>query len=205
MKSVDEIYRDSADFKSYASGYLAHLADLLDRLDLERLEHFCQKILAIRQSGQKMILCGNGGSASTASHFVNDFSIGTKSPRLPFKTLSLNDNSAVLTAIGNDFGYDQIFRKQLEVSLEDGDIFVVISASGNSENLIKAVEYAKQRGNYTVGLLGFDGGKLIKMVDLYLLVSSSQGDYGPVEDAHLIINHLLMNYFLRLARDQGEA
>ena len=205
MKSVDQIYRDATDFKAYASGYLTHLADLLGRLDLDRLDHLCQKILKLRKSGQKIILCGNGGSASTASHFVNDFSIGTKSTHLPFKTLSLNDNNAVLTAIGNDFGYDQVFRKQLEVLLEDGDIFVVISASGNSENLIKAVEYAKQRGNYTVGLLGFDGGKLMKMVDLDLLVSSAPGDYGPVEDAHLIINHLLMNYFLRLSKDQDEA
>ena len=205
MKSVDQIYRDAADFKAYASGYLAHLADLLGGLDLERLDHLCQKILTLRKGGKKMILCGNGGSASTASHFVNDFSIGTKSPYLPFKTLSLNDNNAVLTAIGNDFGYDQVFRKQLEVLLEDGDIFVVISASGNSENLITAVEYAKQRGNYTVGLLGFDGGKLKKIVDLDLLVGSAPGDYGPVEDAHLIINHLLMNYFLRLAKDQDEA
>ena len=202
MKSVDQIYQDASDFKAYASGYLTHLADLLGRLDLEKLDHFCQKILSLRESGQKMILCGNGGSASTASHFVNDFSIGTRSKRLPFKTLSLNDNNAVLTAIGNDFGFDQIFCKQLEVLLEDGDIFVVISASGNSENLIKAVEYAKQRGNFTVGLLGFGGGKLSKMVDLNLLVNSAHGDYGPVEDAHLIINHLLMNYFLRLAKDQ---
>ena len=93
----------------------------------------------------------------------------------------------------------------IEVLLEDGDIFVVISASGNSENLITAVEYAKQRGNFTVGLLGFDGGKLMKIVDLDLLVGSAPGDYGPVEDAHLIINHLLMNYFLRLAKDQDEA
>lgn len=202
MKSVDQIYDDAADFKAYASGYLNHVADLLGRLDLEKLDHFHQKILTLRSSGQKLILCGNGGSASTASHFVNDLSIGTKSPYLPFKTISLNDNNAVLTAIGNDFGYHQIFRKQLEVSLEDGDIFVVISASGNSENLINAVEYAKQCGNYTIALLGFDGGKLREMVDLDLLVRSAPNDYGPVEDAHLIINHLLMNYFARLAENQ---
>ena len=201
MNSVDEIYRNTADFKSFAANYFIHLANLLQLVDLEKLELFSQKILEVRKNGAKMIVCGNGGSASTASHFVNDFSIGTKSQDAPFEVMSLTDNSAVLTAIGNDYGYEYIFVKQLEVSLKRDDVFVVISASGNSVNLIKAVEYAKQRGHYTVGLLGFDGGKLMRMVDLDLLVTSADGDYGPVEDAHLIINHLLMNYFLRLVDD----
>ena len=202
MNSVDEIYRNATNFKSYAAGYFDHLANLLQRVDLEKLEFFSQKILEVQKNGAKMIVCGNGGSASTAGHFVNDFSIGTRSQSTPFEVISLTDNSAVLTAIGNDFGYEHIFVKQLEATLKHDDIFVVISASGNSINLIKAVEYAKQRGNYTVALLGFDGGQLLQMVDLDLLVSSADGDYGPVEDAHLIINHLLMNYFLRLVSDQ---
>lgn len=203
MNSLDEIYRNAEDFKSFAANYFTHLANLLQLVDLEKLDLFSKKILEFRENGAKMIVCGNGGSASTASHFVNDFSIGTKSQNAPFEVMSLTDNSAVLTAIGNDYGYEHIFVKQLEVSLKRDDVFVVISASGNSVNLIKAVEYAKQQGNYTVGLLGFDGGQLMQMVDLDLLVTSADGDYGPVEDAHLIINHLLTNYFLRLVGDRG--
>jgi len=134
---------------------------------------------------------------------VNDFSVGTRSTQKPFKALSLTDNNAVITAIGNDFGYDRIFDKQLESSLEANDMLVVISASGNSENLVRAVAHAKDKGNMTAGLLGFDGGKLAEMVDVDIVVRSENVDYGPVEDAHLIINHLLMNYFMRLARDEA--
>lgn len=200
-KSVDTIYQASIDFKSFASGYLEYFNELLSRLDMVKLDQFYQQLEVLRHRGDKMILCGNGGSASTAGHFVNDFSIGTRSTQNPFKLMSLTDNTAVVTAIANDFGYDQIFSKQLEVYLNSGDLLVVISASGNSENLIKAVEYAKLKGSFIVGLLGFDGGKLKDMVDLDITVTSEKGDYGPVEDAHLVINHLMMNYFLRLTRN----
>lgn len=200
-KSVDTIYQASIDFKSFASGYLEYFNELLSRLDMVKLDLFYQQLEVLRHRGDKMILCGNGGSASTAGHFVNDFSIGTRSTQNPFKLMSLTDNTAVVTAIANDFGYDQIFSKQLEVYLNSGDLLVVISASGNSENLIKAVEYAKLKGSFIVGLLGFDGGKLKDMVDLDITVTSEKGDYGPVEDAHLVINHLMMNYFLRLTRN----
>jgi D-sedoheptulose 7-phosphate isomerase len=174
-------------------------------LDLDKLDQFCQQLESLRDRGDKMILCGNGGSASTAGHFVNDFSIGTRSIEKPFNLMSLTDNTAVITAIGNDFGYDQIFKKQLETYLNSGDVVVVISASGNSENLIKAVDYAKSKGSFTIGLLGFDGGKLKDIVDLDIMVTSAKGDYGPVEDAHLVINHLMMNYFLRQSRDESRA
>lgn len=200
-KSVDTIYQASIDFKSFASGYLEYFNELLSRLDMVKLDLFYQQLEVLRHRGDKMILCGNGGSASTAGHFVNDFSIGTRSTQNPLKLMSLTDNTAVVTAIANDFGYDQIFSKQLEVYLNSGDLLVVISASGNSENLIKAVEYAKLKGSFIVGLLGFDGGKLKDMVDLDITVTSEKGDYGPVEDAHLVINHLMMNYFLRLTRN----
>jgi len=205
VKSVDTIYNNSGDFKSFATGYLDHLNELLSTLDLEKLDQFCQQLESLRDRGDKMILCGNGGSASTAGHFVNDFSIGTRSIEKPFNLMSLTDNTAVITAIGNDYGYDQIFKKQLETYLNSGDIVVVISASGNSENLIKAVDYAKSKGSFTIGLLGFDGGKLKDMVDLDIMVTSAKGDYGPVEDAHLVINHLMMNYFLRQSHDKSRA
>ena len=205
VKSVDTIYDNSADFKSFATGYLDHLNELLSTLDVEKLDQFCLQLELLRDRGNKMILCGNGGSASTAGHFVNDFSIGTRLIQKPFNLMSLTDNTAVITAIGNDFGYDQIFKKQLETYLNSGDIVVVISASGNSENLIKAIDYAKSKGNCTIGLLGFDGGKLKDMVDLDIMVTSAKGDYGPVEDVHLVINHLMMNYFLRHTRDASHA
>ena len=102
-----------------------------------------------------------------------------------------------MTAIGNDEGYDQIFQKQLEVLFNDGDILVAISASGNSPNIMKAIEYVKSKNGYVVGLTGFDGGKLKQASDLSIHLDTPKGEYGPVEDFHMIVDHLVGTY-LRL-------
>jgi D-sedoheptulose 7-phosphate isomerase len=135
---------------------------------------------------------GNGGSAATASHFANDIAIGTRTgDAKPFRAMALTDNVAVLTALANDNGYDSIFVDQLKVHLRDGDALVAISASGNSPNVIAAVEYARSRGAKVVGLTGFDGGKLRTLSDIAIHAQTAKGEYGPVEDLHMVVDHLV--------------
>jgi D-sedoheptulose 7-phosphate isomerase len=114
---------------------------------------------------------------------------------IPFKVLSLTDNNSVVTAISNDVGYENVFVNQLKVHYRTGDILIVISASGNSPNLIRAVEWVKGRRGKSVALVGFDGGKLKQLCDVSLHFQSEKGEYGPVEDAHLALNHILAHWF----------
>lgn len=166
-------------------------------MDRESIAKMGQSILAAREAGKKIIFLGNGGSAATASHFVNDIAIGTRSPHKPFKAIALTDNMAIVTAIGNDDGFEEIFVKQLEVYLETGDLVVAISASGNSPNVIKAVQLCKRRGNSVVGITGFDGGELKKICDINVHVQTEKAEYGPVEDVHMVLDHLLGSYLIR--------
>jgi D-sedoheptulose 7-phosphate isomerase len=156
-------------------------------------------VLEARDRGHRVFFIGNGGSAATASHFANDFAIGTRSPEKPFRAISLTDNVAAITAIANDDGYDQIFVKQLEVLMEDGDVVVAISASGNSPSVVKALELANLRGNHTVALTGFEtGGAIAALAKTVIHVKTRKGEYGPVEDAHMFLDHLMGSYFNRV-------
>ena len=112
-----------------------------------------------------------------------------------FRVLSLVDNNSVVTAIANDVGYENIFINQLKIHYRSGDSIILISASGNSPNILKAAEWVKSKGGTIIGFLGFTGGKLIDLCDAKIHVQSEPGEYGPVEDAHLIMNHILAHWF----------
>lgn len=200
---LDEIFFSTGSVKEYAEKYTQYLSQLLKNLDISAIEDVTNVFLKARDQGKKIIFIGNGGSAATASHFANDFAIGMKSAYKPFKALSLTDNVAVLTCIGNDFGYENIFVKQLEVLLEPGDVIVAISASGNSPNLVKAVEYASERGNFCMGFVGFDGGRLKELCPLNIHIQSGKGEYGPVEDIHMVLDHLISTYLYRFIRKES--
>ena len=137
-------------------------------------------------------IMGNGGSASTAEHFETDLSFIRKGKSFPkIKVSALTANSSLISAIANDIGYESIFSHQLFRKAEYGDLCILISASGNSENLIRAASAAKEMGLRTLGLLGFDGGKLGTVLDVSIIVRTEIGKYGPVEDMHLAICHAL--------------
>jgi len=137
-------------------------------------------------------IMGNGGSASTAEHFETDLSFIRKGNSFTkIKVSALTANSSLISAIANDIGYENIFSHQLFRRAEPGDLCILISASGNSENLIKAAGAAKEIGLHTLGLLGFDGGKLGQILDTSIIVRTEIGKYGPVEDIHLAICHAL--------------
>ena len=197
---VEKAYLDSASAEIFAEKYINYLCEILNSIDKKSIANFIEVIIAARESGSHIYFIGNGGSAATASHFANDLSVGTRSWKKPFKAISLTDNNAVITAIGNDCGYDEIFSQQLKAHLLPNDVVVAISASGNSPNIIKAIEYTNSKGGISIGLSGFDGGILKEISKYSVHVPSNKGEYGPVEDAHMVLDHLLYGYLLGLLK-----
>lgn len=198
MNNMDKLFTEDA--LEFSDSYFDYLHSVLKKIDKEQIKQFIDSILDARNRGSTVFFIGNGGSASTASHFANDLSIGTNSYERPFRIISLCDNNSILTAVGNDFGYDDIFLRQLQTLAEEGDLLVAISASGNSPNLVKAFEYAKGSGIKTIALTAFDGGKLKEMAEEGIHVPTEEREYGPAEDAHLILNHLVGAYLNRLVK-----
>jgi D-sedoheptulose 7-phosphate isomerase len=196
MNNLDRIF--TSDPVSFADAYLGYLSEVLKSIDRNAIGKFAETLLDARERGASIFFIGNGGSASTASHFANDIAVGTNSYAKPFRAISLTDNQAIITAIGNDFGFDEIFSRQLQLLGKQGDIVVAISASGNSKNLLKAFEYAKENGIKTVAITAFSGGAMKEMADEGIHVPTGSKEYGPAEDAHMILDHLLGNYLLRL-------
>jgi D-sedoheptulose 7-phosphate isomerase len=168
--------------------YFERLSAGLVRIPIDQLALLAAEIKKIRSNGNTVWICGNGGSAATASHMQVDLSFGVK-PGV--KARALTDNSASLTATGNDVSFDEVFSRQLTLEAEKGDLLLVISASGNSENLLRAVESAKAKGLSTAAFLGFDGGKLLGQVEIPILTRTIGGDYGVAEDIHGSLNHAL--------------
>jgi D-sedoheptulose 7-phosphate isomerase len=183
--------------------YLGRLRSAVDALPLDRLAELGETLYRAYRNGQQVFTLGNGGSASTASHMAADLGKNTSGANMRrFRILSLNDNQALLTALANDLGYENVFREQLKNLIRAGDLLVAISASGNSPNVLNAIRYAQEQCAEVVGILGFQGGKAAELADLSIVVPCDH--YGVVEDVHLVINHILVDYFYqRLADDRG--
>ena len=201
MNNIDQIYSESLSIKDYSKSYIDYLSSVLSNISLTDIEKFVEVLLEARERESSIFFIGNGGSAATASHFANDIAIGTRTYEKPFRAISLCDNQAVITAIANDDGYEKIFSQQLQVLLKKQDVVVAISASGNSPNLIQAIDTSKEMGAITVGISAFDGGKMKEMVDVSLHVPTEKGEYGPAEDAHMVLDHLVSNYLMRFVRN----
>jgi len=199
MNNIDKFY--TSDAKKFSSNYLNYLKQVIDGLDTGQIANFIQILVEAREEGRTIFFIGNGGSAATSSHFANDISIGINDYEKPFKAVSLADNLPIITALGNDFGYEEIFYRQLKVMGKKDDVLVSISASGNSPNLLKAVEYAKSIGIITVGITAFDGGKLKQESDHSIHVQTERGEYGPAEDVHMIMDHLVGAYLMRFVKN----
>ena len=201
MNNIDQIYSESLSIKDYSKSYIDYLSSVLSNISLTDIEKFVEVLLEARERESSIFFIGNGGSATTASHFANDIGIGTRTYEKPFRAISLCDNQAVITAIANDDGYEKIFSQQLQVLLKKQDVVVAISASGNSPNLLDAIDTAKKMNTITVGISAFDGGKMKEMVDVSLHVPTEKGEYGPAEDAHMVLDHLVSNYLMRFVRN----
>jgi len=174
-----------------SSRYLSELSATISRLPLAEIDRLIELLEAARREGRQVLLLGNGGSAATASHFCCDLAKNTITPGLPpFRALSLTDNTALMTAWANDTAYDNLFWGQLQCLLRPGDLVIGISGSGNSPNVLRAMEMARKEGATTVGLIGFAGGKLKELVDLAIIVPSQCME--QIEDLHLVIEHLVV-------------
>jgi D-sedoheptulose 7-phosphate isomerase len=166
---------------------------LLNAFPHDRFEKIAETILAAYDDEKQIFIMGNGGSGSTASHFACDINKGCCFDLdKKFKVICLNDNIPTMLAYANDLSYEQVFVEQLKNFLQAGDVVMGISGSGNSENVIQAVLYAKENGAKTIGLTGFDGGKLAVTADIPLIASIS--DMQKVEDIHMVVVHMLMQY-----------
>jgi D-sedoheptulose 7-phosphate isomerase len=159
------------------------------RKSMSGLIQLAEKIALAFTSDRKLLLCGNGGSAADAQHIAGEFVNGFILERPPLPALALTTDTSVITSIGNDYGFDEIFSKQIKALGVEGDVLLVISTSGDSKNIISAVKEARKREIYTAGLLGMGGGKIAGLVDLALV---AQSDLTPrIQEAHILAGHIL--------------
>jgi D-sedoheptulose 7-phosphate isomerase len=171
--------------------YLAAHGDLLRTLDIGAFEAGVSIVKAAFESGRQIITCGNGGSAHAASHFVTDWSkMVTLATGRRFRGISLCDNAGMITAFANDIAYEETFSGQLKTILEPGDLLIAISGSGNSANVVRAVEYANGAGAETLAVVGYDGGRLKQIAKHSVWVPSF--DMQLCEDVHLMFGHMVM-------------
>ncbi len=170
--------------------YLGEVQAAIAGLPREALSRAAQELVEARRRGATVYIVGNGGGASTATHMASDLAKTASVDGTPgVRTLALADNTALLTAWANDACYEEAFAAPLRHLVRPGDVLIALSASGNSPNVVRAVEAARERGATTIGLLGFGGGRLREQVDVCVLVPADA--YGPAEDAQLVINHAL--------------
>lgn len=180
----------TTNIQNAAKVYLENVSISLHGLALEKIEKIARILFEAYTQDKKIILMGNGGSAATASHFVCDLAKGTASPgKKRFKAMALNDNTPLVTAYANDSSYEDIFSEQLKNAVEAGDVVIAISGSGNSKNVLKAVELASRNSAITIGLTGFQGGRLKDLVSECLIVPNNTME--QIEDIHLVVLHAI--------------
>ena len=173
------------------SNYLIQHQKLAQKLDVESFQKGIEMIRASFESGKKIITCGNGGSASTASHYITDWNkMVNLATGKKFRGLSLCDNIGLITAYGNDLAYEYVFAGQIDALMDEGDLLVAVSGSGNSPNILKAIEAARKAGSNVLGVVGYDGGKMMPMCDHSVWVPSF--DMQMCEDVHLMFGHMVM-------------
>ena len=186
--------------QSYFTDYRIRLNKLLDLVDIDELEKVIDIMVTTFKNGKTVYICGNGGSAATASHIQADFSFFVRYfTKFRPKVRALTDNVAMITAVGNDTSFNDIFVEQLKGHFEKEDVIICISASGNSENVVRAAQYANDHGGNSIGFIGFTGGILKEVCTHSLFTPNPKGDYGPIEDLHMIYDHIIVNF---LSKDE---
>jgi D-sedoheptulose 7-phosphate isomerase len=190
--------------KAFVGGYLEGLKSLLDEIDLGAVDRIGARLWQAYVEDRRIFIIGNGGSAATASHMTCDIAKGAAVPgKRRVRAISLTDNVAHMTAIGNDIGYEKLFTEQLANLAEPGDVLVAFTASGNSPNILDALRWAKGKGIQTIAVLGFDGGQAAHLADLSVIAGSR--NYGFVEDFHLILEHALSQWLRTKIETAGVA
>jgi D-sedoheptulose 7-phosphate isomerase len=184
--------------KPFVADYLTRLKFILDNIDANVISDIVNALEQTIINKSRIYIIGNGGSSATASHMVNDLGAGLRRRDIVnFDVLSLGDNSPVVTAIANDIGYKNIFFMQMKGLINPSDVVIAISCSGDSPNIIKAVDYAQDMGCKIIGITGFNGGYLKAMSDISFHVDVSKNEYGLVEDTHMILDHIIYSYYVQ--------
>ena len=201
MNDLKKIAKKSKNIIEFSKNYFKRLSKIYEAIDKNKIKQLEKKLHEIRINGGNIFVIGNGGSAANASSMANDLGFDfikkTKIKKC-FKIFSLNDNTSVLTAISNDIGYENLFVGQLKIHFKKKDMIIILSASGNSKNLLKAANWVKKNNGYVFSIIGFDGGKLKKLSNNCIHIKSNSDEYGPVEDIQLIINHILAHWFQKI-------
>ena len=178
--------------KLFVKDYLSKLKLILDDIDPAVISEIIEALEETIEKKSRIYILGNGGSSATASHMTNDLGAGLRRRNIRnFDVVSLSDNSPVITAIANDIGYENIFFMQMEGLLKSTDLVIAISCSGDSPNILKAVNYAQKLGCKIIGATGFQGGHLKKISDISFHVNALKNEYGLVEDTHMILDHII--------------
>ena len=179
------------DYKQKLQAYLDQEISAIKSLDLDSINNVMNILENARQEGKRIFICGNGGSAATASHYCCDFNKGiSENQEKKYNFECLNDNIPTMMAIANDISYDEVFRYPLKCKMRSGDVFIGISGSGNSKNVVNALEYAKSIGGTTIAIVGYNGGKMKEIADYNIHVDINNMQIS--EDVHMIMDHLMM-------------
>jgi D-sedoheptulose 7-phosphate isomerase len=179
--------------KNYLDRYSADLTEALRNLDAGEFEKIIVILADAYKKDKQIFIAGNGGSAGTANHFVCDFgknAVPFASGKRRFRIISVSDNTEKITAVGNDISFEEIFRFQLVNLMNEGDVLIVISASGNSPDIVRACEYAREKHAHIIALAGFDGGKIRGFAEAAMVVPLRS--YEQIEDIHLVILHMIV-------------
>lgn len=181
-------------------GYFKDLKNTLDKIDLDKLDEINDVIFEALENGRQIFTIGNGGSGATASHLVCDLNKGVNVNQRKFRAICLNDNTPTLSAYANDVSYSSIFREQLKNFMRDKDVIIGFSGSGNSKNILNAIEFANSNGGVTIGFSGFSGGELSKIAQFSLVALID--DMQKCEDIHLILCHIIMQTINNLLKTE---
>lgn len=198
MHTLATLFSEATSKADYARNYAARVAEVIQKIDFEVVAKLIDFVDEASRAGKHIFFVANGGSAAVASHWVNDLVAGAFQEQGPhFRALCLADNVESITAIGNDVSFEDIFANQIKVHVNSGDLLVAMSVSGNSENILRAVDVAKAAGAHTVGICGMQGGRLKDACDTALLIETTADEYGPVEDSFSIIEHMVTGYLIQ--------
>jgi D-sedoheptulose 7-phosphate isomerase len=193
--ALESLFRSSAGGADYAAKFFARLQEVLARVEAQSIGEVIDALERAQELNKSIFFVANGGSAAVASHIVNDLCANNIVPgKRGFRAFCLADNVESITAIANDSCFENIFCNQLACHMCPGDVVVALSVSGNSENIIRAVDYANEHGGLTIGMAGMDGGRLLQKTQIRVAIPSTRDEYGPVEDIFSNIGHVLTGY-----------
>lgn len=195
MPALEELYRTTNSAAAYVAGFRDRFANMVEQMDVTGIVKVIEALEKISAEDGTVFVLGNGGSAAVAAHWVNDLGVNSLSNgHSGYRVVSLADNASAITATGNDIGFDDIFAAQLRAYLRPGDAVVALSVSGNSTNVVRAIEYANLAGALSIAFTGMNGGKLKNLAEISIHVHSSTDEYGPVEDMFSVFMHIATGY-----------